>query len=434
MSQFHFRFRNPFQAVGFILLFCFFLSTTVLASEKEILEAIDGANQSLQQVSTKIFDFKELSGEEVKSSQLLKEELKRLGFKVSGDLRVPADLVKGGVATTAFRAEMEGKGPGPTVTIMLEYDALPNGHSCGHNLIASSGLAAATGLAAVMKNTPGRILVIGTPAEEIGSSGVGKVALLEGGHFDGSDVVLITHGGDRWNTDGRFLAMKRATFVFKGKAAHAAASPHKGVSALDALLLTFMGTDMLREHVRQDVRIHGVISKGGDRYNIVPDFAQGEFAVRALDTATMEDAYKKVVNCARAGELATGAKLEFKEPRVFLKAPITVASYAKMVLDQARALGVADDDIKPSADSGSSDLGNVAYDYPTINLAFKIAPEGTAGHSDALRTAAASDEGWKATMVAGKTIALVAYSLLNNPGKVREIKEQFKVLKEKEGK
>jgi len=415
-------------------LISFFLCFPALASEKQILKAIDDADKNLHNISMKIFNFKELSGEEYKSSALLKEELTRLGFKVSGDLPVPADLVKGGIAKTSFRAEMEGKGIGPTITLMLEYDALPNGHSCGHNLIASSGLAAAAGLAAVMKNTPGRLLVIGTPAEEIGSSGVGKVALLEGGHFKGSDIVLITHGGDRWNADGRFLAMKRATFTFKGKSAHAAAAPHKGVSALDALLLTFVATDMLREHVRQDVRIHGVISKGGDRYNIVPDLAQGEFAVRALDTAAMEDAYKKVVNCAKAGELATGAKLEFSEPRVSLKAPITVPSFKKMVMDQVKDLGVPGDDIQPSDDSGSSDLGNVAYEYPTVNLLFKIAPEGTPGHSDAFREAAASVEGWKATMVAAKGIALTAYKLLNDSAKVEEIRRQFKTLKEKEGK
>jgi len=429
-----FRFTRRLRQIGIILAISILFSFPVYAGEKEISKAIDDAEKDLRGVSTKIYGFKELSGEEYKSSALLMEELRRLGFKVKGDLPVPADLVKDGIAKTAFRAEMEGKGPGPTLTIMLEYDALPNGHSCGHNLIASSGLAAAAGLAAVMKDTPGRILVIGTPAEEIGSSGRGKVALLEGGHFQGSDIVLITHGGDRWNADGRFLAMKRATFTFKGKAAHAAASPHKGVSALDALLLTFVSTDMLREHVRQDVRIHGVIPKGGDRYNIVPDLAVGEFAVRALDTATMEDAYKKVVNCARAGELATGAKLEFKEPRVSLKAPITVPAFRKMLMDQVKALGVPDEDILAADDSGSSDLGNVAYEYPTLNLAFKIAPDGTPGHSDALRTAAASDAGWKATMVAGKAVALTAYKLLNDSAKVEEIKRQFKTLKEKEGK
>jgi metal-dependent amidase/aminoacylase/carboxypeptidase family protein len=113
-------------------------------------------------------------------------------------------------------------------------------------------------------------------------------------------------------------------FIFKGKAAHAAASPHKGINALRSVLLTFNCVDDLREHVRQDVRIHGIILKGGDRVNIVPELAQAEFACRALDTATMEKAYARIVNCAKAAELGTGATLEFKEPRVALKAPVTV--------------------------------------------------------------------------------------------------------------
>jgi amidohydrolase len=239
-------------------------------------------------------------------------------------LKVPDDLVKDGISKTAFKAEMAGKGPGPTVTIMLEYDALAIGHACGHNLIATSGLMAAAGLAKVMKDTPGRVFVIGTPDEERGSLGAGKVALLEGGHFEGSDVVFISHGTDRWSVDQRLLAMKRANFTFKGKSAHAAASPHKGVNALRGVLLTFNCVDQLREHLRQDVRIHGVVVKGGGPVNIVPELAQAEFACRALDTATMEEAYTKIVRCAKAGELGTGTTLEFKEPRVALKAAIAV--------------------------------------------------------------------------------------------------------------
>lgn len=150
-------------------------------------------------------------------------------------------------------------------------------------------------------------------------------------------MVLITHPGDRWSVDQRLLAMKRAPFVFKGKASHAAFAPHKGISALDAVILTFNGTDMLREHVRQDVRIHGIIKKGGDLVNAVPELAETEFSVRALDTSTMEETYQKVVNCAKAGELATGAKLEFKEPRTSLKAPIFIPAYAKMLLEKRRS-------------------------------------------------------------------------------------------------
>jgi len=426
-------FRNQWLSVV-IAIAIVFTVTSVWADPKGIISTIDTASPNCKIVSQKIWDLKELGQQEFKSSQLLMEELRKLGFTVAGDLKVPADLVKDGIAKTAFRAELQGKGPGPTITIMIEYDALKNGHACGHNLIATSGLLAAAGLASVMKDTPGRILVIGTPDEERGSLGGGKIALLEGGHFEGTDVVLITHAFDRWSVDQRLLAMKRGTFVFKGKAAHAAAAPHKGISALDAVILMFNATDMLREHVRQDVRIHGIVKKGGDAVNIVPELAETEFAVRALDTATMEEVYNKVVNCAKAGELATGAKLEFKEPRTSLKAPISMPDFQKLMGEQIKKLGIPENEIKDQTDFGSSDLGNVGHAYPTVNLWFKIAPEGTALHSDAFREAAISEEAWKATVIAGKAIALTAYELLTNPNKVKEIQEKFKELKAKEGK
>lgn len=414
-----------------LAIFTMLMAAPGWADPKKIATAIDAASPNCKMVSQKIFDFKELGQQEFKSSQLLMEELRKLGFNVVGDLKVPADLVKDGIAKTAFRAELQGKGPGPTITIMLEYDALKNGHSCGHNLIATSGLLAAAGLAQVMKDTLGRILVIGTPDEERGSLGGGKIGLLEGGHFDGSDMVVITHPGDRWSVDQRLLAMKRGTFVFRGKASHAAFAPHKGISALDAVILMFNATDMLREHVRQDVRIHGIIKKGGDLVNVVPELAETEFAVRALDTATMEETYHKVVNCAKAGELATGAKLEFKEPRTSLKSPIVVPAFTKMVLDQIKAIGIPDVEIKDFNEFASSDLGNVGHAYPTVNLWFKIASEGVPLHSDAFRDAAASEEGWKATVLTGKVIALTAYDLLTHPDKVKAIQDKFKELKAK---
>jgi amidohydrolase len=417
-----------------VMLLCLLVAVPAWADTAKILSAVDEAGPSCRDVSRKIWDWKEPGQKEVKSAGLLKEELRKLGYQVSGDLKVPADLVPGGVAKTAFRAEMKGKGPGPTVTVMLEYDALANGHACGHNLIATSGLLAAAGLAKVMKDTPGRVLVIGTPDEERGSLGGGKVALLEGGHFEGSDVVFITHPADRWSLDQRLLAMKRALFTFRGKSAHAAAAPHKGVNALRGVLLTFNCVDSLREHLRQDIRIHGIVTKGGERVNVVPAEAQAEFATRALDTAAMEDAYGKVVNCARAAELGTGAKLEFKEPRVSLNSPIIVAPLIASLREQMKTLGVGDSQLENFDELASSDLGVVGYAYPTVDLWFKIAPEGTALHSDALREAASSDEGWKATVTAGKAVALSAYEMLTSPEKLKDVQSAFKEMKAKEGK
>ncbi|HSO62293.1 MAG TPA: M20 family metallopeptidase [Desulfobacterales bacterium] len=404
------------------------------ADSKKIVAAIDAAGASCRGVSQQIWEFKELGQQEVKSAALLKEELAKLGYKVTGDLKVPDDLVKDGISKTAFKAEMAGKGPGPTVTLMLEYDALANGHACGHNLIATSGLLAAAGLAKVMKETPGRVFVIGTPDEERGSRGGGKVALLEGGYFDGTDVVFITHPNDRWSLDQRFLAMKRAMFTFKGKSSHAAASPHKGVNALRGVLLTFNCVDSLREHLRQDVRIHGIVTKGGAVVNVVPELAQAEFACRALDTATMENAYTKIVNCAKAAELGTGATLEFTEPRVALKATITDPALLETVQANLKTLGIAGSQLKDFDELASSDLGMVSYAYPTVNLWFKIAPEGTALHSDAMREAANTDDAWKSTLIAGKAVALSAYDMLTNPAKLKAVQDGFKEAKAKEGK
>lgn len=412
-----------------LLIASLLLAPTAWADERAILSSVDEVSGHCRLVSQKLFGYKELGQQEFKSSALLREELADLGFHVTGNLKVPEDLVKGGVAKTAFRAELQGKGSGPTITIMLEYDALQNGHSCGHNLIAASGLLAAAGLAKHMHETAGRLLVIGTPDEERGSLGGGKIALLEGGHFDGSDIVFITHPAACWSLDQRLLAMKRATFVFKGKAAHASSAPDEGISALDAVVLTFNATDMLREHVRDDVRIQGIIRKGGDAVNIVPDNAEAEFAVRSLSTASMEEVYERVVNCAEAGALATGAALQFKEPRTELKSPIIVRPLLKLVRKGLIAMGVEDDEIMDCTDFGSSDRGNVGHEYPTVNIWFKIAPEGTVGHTDAFREAAGSEEGWEAAVIAAKAIALASYDLLTHPEKVREIQETFNRLR-----
>lgn len=433
-----------------VLILALFIANLARGDEKKIVSTIDQAAPAIREISKKIHGFAEQRYEEYKSSQVLMDELRKYGFKVTGDLKVPPDpslsksdpdaasegLYKSlteGTLKTAFRAELMGKGPGPTITIMIEYDALPNGHSCGHNLIATSGLLAAIGLAGIMPETPGRLLVLGTPAEESGPRGA-KIFMLDGGHFDGSDIVFITHPSDRWNAGGPLLSSRMALFTFKGKSSHAAAAPHKGINALHAVIHTFNGVDLIRGHLRQDVRIHGIITKGGEKRNIVPDIAQCDFSIRALDVPTLEDAYQKVVNCAKAGALVTGATLDFTPPHTFLKSPIPVPSFGKMLIDQARILGVPESDIKPSVDFGSGDLGNVGHVYPTVNFNFKVAPEGTAGHSNAFRDAANSDQGWIGTVTAAKAVALAAYDLLTHPEKVKAIHDQFKDQKAREGK
>jgi len=162
--------------------------------------------------------------------------------------------------------------------------------------------------------------------------------------------------------------------------------------------------------------------------------AEAEFAARALDTATMEDAYAKVIQCAKAAAAASGTTLEYKPPRTALLSPIMVPEYLAMVVKNIKDVGVKAEDIVKSDPMGSSDLGNVGHAYPTVNLMFKVAPKGVALHSDEMREHSAPEKAWPATVQAAKIVALTAYQLLNDPAKVKAIQGKFKELKAKEGK
>ncbi|MFQ5521530.1 MAG: amidohydrolase, partial [Candidatus Methylomirabilia bacterium] len=225
-----------------------------------IAHAVDRMTDELEALSHRIHATPELGYQEVKASAWLVEFLEAKGFKVER-----------GVAgvETAFRATLE-TGDGPTVAVLCEYDALPEiGHACGHNVIATSGVGAGAALAAVRERLPrGRILVVGTPAEE---GGGGKIRLIERGVFTDVDCALMIHGLDRTVLQQDLLGIVRVTFDFTGKAAHASADPWHGINALDAVIQTFNAVSMLRQQVRPDVRIHGIITNGGVAPNIIPE-------------------------------------------------------------------------------------------------------------------------------------------------------------------
>src|SRR5204862_1052437 len=233
-------------------------------------QAVDRLADDLEKLSRQIHDNPELAYQEVKAAAWLADFLDKQGFGVERGVA--------GVAT-AFRATIE-TGEGPTVAIMCEYDALPGiGHACGHNVIAAAGAGAGVGLAAVREKLPkGRIHVIGTPAEE---GGGGKVKLIRGGVFQGVDAAMMVHGWDRWTPHQDLLGIVRVGFEFAGKAAHASADPWEGINALDAVIQTFNAVSMLRQQVRPECRIHGIITNGGAAPNIIPEFAAATFYVRA---------------------------------------------------------------------------------------------------------------------------------------------------------
>jgi amidohydrolase len=391
----------------------------------EIRKAVEAKQKEIHKANRAIYEHPETGDQEVEAAALLADTLEAWGFTVTRGLVGRKPLTNEDIdLATAFRAELHGEQAGPTVAVMLEYDALPMGHGCGHNLIAAAGLAAAAGLQAVMNRLPGKLLVFGTPAEEGGTLG-GKVPMIEAGHFADVDVAMITHGGDRWDTGSAWLAVRSVTMDFKGIPAHAAAAPHQGRSALDALVLAYHGIEMMREHVREDTRIHGIVTNGGAASNIVPEAASATYAVRSLDNAYLDELMERMDNVARGAAMASGCSVETRWSYGY-RAPINVPRLDGLVLDYARSLGAVP--VKPWTSLASSDLGNVGETLPTVNLWFAAAPEGTQLHTHEFLAAAGSEAAFAAALQAGTALALAGADLLGDPAEVARIQKDFAAL------
>ena len=383
------------------------------ALKDAIGRAVDGLADELESLSHRIHANPELGYQEVKAAGWLSDFLASKGFKVEK-----------GVAgvETAYRASIE-TGEGPTIAILCEYDALPGlGHACGHNVIATSGAGAGAALAAVRGQLPkGRIQVIGTPAEE---GGGGKMKLIEGGVFKDVDCAMMIHGLDRTILHADLLGIVRVNFDFTGKAAHASADPWQGVNALDAVIQTFNAISALRQQVRPDVRIHGIITNGGQAPNIIPEAASATFYVRAATLEYMWEVYKKVVACAEGAARATGAQLRTVQvPTVYepLKRNETLLGAFKANLER---LGATPEPPDPSR-LGSSDIGNVSQVIPAIQPYIKIAEAGTPIHSRAFAEAAVKPLARQGLVTAAKTLAMTTADLLADPALVRRAKDEF---------
>ncbi len=383
------------------------------APKDDIAKALDRLGDDLERLSHRIHSHPELGYQEVQAAGWLVEFLAAQGFKVER-----------GVAgvETAFRATLE-TGEGPTVAIMCEYDALPGlGHACGHNVIAAAGAGAGAGLAAVRDRLPGgRILVIGTPAEE---GGGGKIKLIQGGVFQGVDAAMMVHGWAAWVPHQDLLGIVRVGFEFSGKAAHASAYPWDGVNALDAVIQTFNNISMLRQQVRPDARIHGIITHGGAAPNIIPEFAAATFYVRAAQIDYMWELQKRVIACAEGAARATGCTLNVirhdnaYEP--FKRNTALVEAFRANL----RTFGVAETP-EDREHLGSSDVGNVSQVVPTIQPLVKIAPDGTPIHSREFEAAAASPMAREGLLIAAKTMAMTAWDLLAQPALLAKVKQEF---------
>jgi amidohydrolase len=389
--------------------------SSAIPSKDEVIARIDRLSGELVAISRFLHQHPELAYEEREAARYLTAVLRGRGFDV---------LDGAGGLPTAFLAGVAGRPGGPTVALLAEYDALPGlGHACGHNLIAASSVGAALALQPLLPDLAGRVAVIGCPAEEKGG---GKIALVKAGVFAGVDATLLVHPSNRTELFKCALAMRALHVEFFGKSSHAAAAPHLGVNALDAALLSFTNVNALRQHLREDARIHGIITHGGQAPNIVPDYAAARFYVRALDLEYLHELQRRVVACFEAAAQATGAKAAIHEEGEEYHPMRLNRTLGQLFRANLERLDERVDQTPEDQELGSTDVGNVSQVVPTLQptVALTDRPE-VVCHTAAFAQAAGGPAGDRALLVAAKALAMTAYDLLTDPEHVRRVRDEF---------
>jgi aminobenzoyl-glutamate utilization protein B len=424
-----------------------------------VLASIDQKAAGYRDVALKIWSFAEVGYQEKQSSALLQEQLKAAGFSVmAGVAEIP----------TAFTATW-GSGK-PVIGIIGEFDALPGlsqaaeparhpvvaegpGHGCGHHLFGTASTAAAIAvkewLAANKRG--GTLRFYGTPAEEGGS---GKVYMLRAGLFDDVDAVVTMHPGDRnASSASSTLANVTGKFRFRGVSAHASTAPDRGRSALDGVEAMNAMVNLMREHVPSDARIHYVITNGGKAPNVVPDFAEAYYYARHNDMRVLDGIWERIVNAARGAALGTGTTMELELtgavwnvlPNSYLVGLMQqnlrkVGGYEYTPVERAFAEGIRqslDGELppidsansvfapEPGIGSASTDLGDVSWRVPTVQLTAATWVPGTPAHSWQAVAAGGMSIGIKGMIVAAKSMSLTAIELFTEPAHLVKAREEF---------
>lgn len=389
-----------------------------MATTVGTLEAVDTTVAEiageLERVGREIHAHPELGFQEVRAAGLLCDLLERHGFAVQ---RGTAGMA------TAFEATAVA-GAGPTIAVLAEYDALAGiGHACGHNLIATGAVGAGVGaLRALRQVGKGTVKVLGSPAEE---GGGGKITLIEQGVFEGIDAAVMFHPSTRTAVTHYALANSRLAFVFHGKATHAAASPERGINALDAFVLAYNGISMLRQHVEEGTRMHGIIQEGGTAPNVIPDRTSGLFSIRARDARYLrETLMPRVEQIFKAAAAATGCTVELSWTRPYLNA-ISNRAIGGVMRRHLEALGLEVEEPEPWVRAGSTDAGNMSQVLPSLHAYVAIAGSEVSGHSIEFREAANQERGYQAMLTAAKALGRTVVQLATEPGLLERASQEF---------
>jgi len=382
--------------------------------KEKVFELINKLTPELNELSLDIYNNPELGYEEFKACKLHTGLLQKYGFNVQTNFS--------GVET-GFKAEYKSNKPGITVAYMAEYDALPGiGHGCGHNLLGTVSTGAGIVLKQIIDEIGGTVVVFGTPAEE--TSGA-KVTYVENHEFDNIDIAMMAHPGNEYAKSGSSLALEPVQFEFFGKTAHAAAAPEKGVNALDAAIQTFNSINALREHIRSDSRVHGVILDGGKAANIVPDYAKCQFYVRSTSKTYNLELLEKIKNCARAAALATGCELKITKYEFNYDNMVTNQTLSSVFNEKIyEAAGIKMSE--PPKSTGSIDAGQVSQVCPAIHPYFDITNDkNIVAHTREMASSTLTDyakEQMKNTIAA---LVLTAAEVIQNNELYEKIKYEF---------
>lgn len=365
-------------------------------------ERLFSSRQKMLYLSHRIHANPELGFEEEKACAWLCEELTDGGF-----------VVKRGICDlpTAFVARA-GKGP-LHVAICAEYDSLPEiGHACGHNMIAAMAVGAGIAAAHVADDAGLTISVIGTPAEEVGNAS-GKVLLLERGAFAGMHAAMMVHPAPVEMLEAHLIAASMFDVHYTGKEAHASAFPEMGVNAADALTVAQTSIGLLRQHLRQTDRVHGITTHGGDAPNVVPAHTSARYLVRGENLEELEEVRAKVYRCFEAGALATGCKLEIRggdKPYADVRYDHQMSLIYKR---NAEAIGRKFPELGPAMSrlAASTDMGNVSYAIPSIHPMIGINSLPAANHQPEFTAHCVTEEADKAVMEGALAMAWTAIEM-----------------------
>ena len=390
-----------------------------MTRREKILSYADRQDAAYRAIALAIHEKPEVSNYEFFACETLSEQLKREGFTVKVDVAGHR---------TGFDARYSSSKPGPVIVFLAEYDALPGiGHACGHNLFGATSCLAGAALKQVIDEVGGEVRVYGTPGEEGGENGSAKGSFVREGFFRDVDAALCVHpGSDHHELTHEEIACAPIRIEFRGKASHASSCPHEGINALDAMILVFNAIGLLRQQLPQDVRIHGIITKGGDAPNIIPDHTEAKFYVRAATVKRMMEVYHKLEHITEGAAAQTGCT-GLLEPtqRNLVNNIVPTPSFDALYRTVLESLGEKFEE-RPLQPLGSSDVGNVSQVIPVIQPMFRISEVPVAGHSIEKREACRSETGLRSIALGAKALALTALALIEDPALLQRIKEDHR--------